>query len=152
MSGDTKSTPTKQTSETPETHKPSTEYLEVLKEEMLVTAGTLGASLDEMAISGYLEALIESRIRIDLLCAAFKKLRREYTFHTMPLPAEIIEAAHIERERMEFDRPMLPQGNAEEWSKEDRESWAREMAEVREKLQPIAAPLPKAVIPPFEPL
>lgn len=147
MTENTKSDPTRPTKETPEMRKPSPEFLEFLKEEMFVTAGTLGASLDEAAVTGYLEAL--SDLRMDLLCAAFKKLRREYTFHMMPLPAEIREAAMIEFERMQFDAPMLPRGDAPEWSKEDRESWGREMAELREKLKPIAGP-PKAVIPPLE--
>lgn len=127
---------TRPDSEPRRTQQPSREFSEALQLEMLLTSRTLGTDLDEMMIVGYSEALRD--LPIEILKAAFKRVRKECTFHAMPTPGEIRILAQSENERISFSRPRLPEPEPPPMTAEEKAESLARFDEVRRKLQPIS--------------
>lgn len=105
------------------TPQPSTEFCQVLKYEMAMTAETMNQELSELQIMGYVEAL--SGLSIEKLRAGFKRARRTLQF--FPKPVEVWQLALDELEESAPKQYFLPEPEPV-WSDEDRATW---LAEIR---------------------
>src|ERR1700676_2101145 len=95
----------------------STEFLEVLKQEMALTAETLNEPLTDLKNVGYLEAL--SGLRVEQIRMGFRRARR--TLKWFPKPREVRELSALEAQDLEPSK-LLPEAR-QEWTAKERKEW-----------------------------
>jgi hypothetical protein len=115
-----------------ETRNRSTEFLDALKQEMALTAETLGEPLTDLKIVGYLEAL--SVLRIEQIRMGFQRARRMLKW--FPKPSEVRELSALEAQDLEPSK-VLPEARPE-WTAKDRKEWLDKMSKVAKTIEAAA--------------